>query len=567
MKMKKEQRLLFYIILSLSLAGLFQISIIPVKGDLAIGDDDPIYILSGDIIENFKFESFAGVEIDPITQDAYGGKLKFEIGPDWRVSQDDIDLLYTTQVEDEIYMYYKVRMTNTANIYTSIGINQVVEKIQSSSDILRGMDYCRIGLFGGSCIESKIWNFFFNNYRFWEGTDPTWIDQAIPSKLISYNTEHNKFSGPLIMSFDIDQSPLPNIFTDEAGNELTKDFDYISVSSITTEDVGTGKLSEDLPEITGLTPENFDSDTGTGGSTTNFAPQYTGDGTLIPININPYVAPTYVAHTFSPLMQHQSVGTTLNPTDKNGDPIFNAKEQEDSMENCSFVFNINSLGPVAFEYHANAIYTHYDVTSNDQWFAEPAWDIVPTSRSTPRPVAVHVQNRFMQPKFEIIFNIWTKYNVEVLETDITPPGVENPYGYYDNLSWLASVSGIGNGQIYREERTGFLEGLLDSIFGDAGSLLIFIVIIAIVVLAIILLPRLIPKRGPKPIQPTPQTFIQPGFTQPPPGQFQLISPTLGFAEETIREQQKLIKRQQKQIEKQQKEAQKQARRRDQQFQF
>ncbi len=91
-----------------------------------IGDDQPVYLLSGDIVKNFQFDSFDDQPIS-IGGDSQDRKMSFEHIPVWKIAKDDIWLIQSYTEGDDVYIRYKVAMTNTINMYTSVNLGEAVE--------------------------------------------------------------------------------------------------------------------------------------------------------------------------------------------------------------------------------------------------------------------------------------------------------------------------------------------------------------------------------------------------------------------------------------------------------
>ena len=50
------------------------------------------YLLSGDIIKNFKFDKFKGTPVSA-GGGVYGNKLKYKVAPLWRIDRGDVNLM------------------------------------------------------------------------------------------------------------------------------------------------------------------------------------------------------------------------------------------------------------------------------------------------------------------------------------------------------------------------------------------------------------------------------------------------------------------------------------------
>ena len=102
------------LIINVPVANAFEFSQIHTS---SVSSEFSIY--SNNLIKNFKFTKFNGIDLQG-TSSAYGNKLKFETQPNWELTQDNIKLINSYTVGDQVYLYYQVALTNKINIYISI---------------------------------------------------------------------------------------------------------------------------------------------------------------------------------------------------------------------------------------------------------------------------------------------------------------------------------------------------------------------------------------------------------------------------------------------------------------
>jgi len=438
-------------------------------------DDENIYITGGDIIKNFRFESFDGFACsEGGTTTEYGDRLKLESGSVWKASKDDVDLQYAHQVEETVYLYYKVSMSNKINIYTNVKLDQASEKpLRASTEEFLAGKYAHYGLFG---------DFFYG----WE-SNLKWTHYDF-GDIRHHNYQNNYFSGDIVMSFDIASSPLPEIFQDAEGKDVIKEFDYIAISSVFVGTQSVGKLSNDMPTIVGLTPAEYDTSRNTvsGGET-----EGTTNGFDYKWNPDPQLKVSSTpSNTFDSGIQPQSSGSSLNPTTKSGSPIWDARDKESSMTNCKFTYNLGSISPLVSEYSATLTYYEQTLHTQDTMIALLPLVIEPRvvldkniAMSETRPVALHVTNRYVQTELKVVFNVWTSYKLEALESD-NYDDLENPEEYYDEIIWNTIVDGFGGGEVYTE---GIVSWVIFQILMIVG------IIILVVVVLYLLIKKGIPK--------------------------------------------------------------------------
>lgn len=485
-----------------------------------------MYLLSGDLIKNFKFDSFAGAVVSG--NKVYGNKLILESEPTWKVPRDGVQTISSYKVGNKVYIYYKVAMLNTFNVITNVRIDQACETIYPANTKVLVGKYNHYGCLAGDPLESWNHGVQFNYWQFYES-----------GNMKAFNTQNNLFAGNLMCSFDIAQSTLPNIFKDSYGNNLTKDFDHIAVSSIAITDTTSGKLTEDKPTIftnvqeTDQTEERFSQQvTQSVGDTGGFSNYY---------NPNIKIERISPAESWDLGIQFQTAGSGCNPTNKDGTPTFDPKDTGKSMNDCQFAIGVNRLSPVVFQYDGRFSYTYTELDITDDiwsWGCSKKfvsrWNT--EDKSFIEPIALHVQNRYIQFDVKVVFNLWTQYELH----QKPPDDPEDPYvdweadeldlpeEYYDNLTWGATSEGFAGGQIVYPDRPSVWQNLLDDfedLFGE-GSLALIIMIAFIIIVALLGLwifskiagARKVSKAVSKGFQPESYPQYYPQYYAPPPPQ-------------------------------------------------
>jgi len=555
--MKFSKALLTYIIFSMTFLGFFNfLTIIPStvaqedNGSLDPAYDiDTIFLTSGDLIKNFKFDKFCGSSIS--NNKAFGNKVGFETQGLWTLTKDDVDLLYHLESGDIQYYYYKVSMRKDINVFTNLNFMECSERFTDTTE-------------KWECIDFK-WKGLDDKQRDGFRADISWTHLSL-GDVYKHNLQNNYWSGDLEMSFDIDDTVIPDVITDELGFELEKEFAYIGVSSVVLEDETHGKLNTINPEVKGISNVESKSQTLSQNGQPDHALQ-DKSGASLQVSVNPYLTGAYVHRTVDLGINVNSKGSDLNPEDKNGDPIFDSKTEEKSMDNCSFSTNFFKFSPVVFEYRDNFHFTHWKVRKYDKYFTSvPDWDRDSESKTKNEKVAIWVHNRFVQLRVKLTLNVWTAYKIEVVETDEVVP-LEKPEEYYDNVTFGSIVSGT-TGASFESQRKGLFEDIFSGLFGDTfgdgfGDFFAIGIIIIIAIIIVVVLAKFIGrftgggKKGKVKIQvqqpgyqPVYQTFQQPGFTQQPyqpyPQQPYISQKDLAKQQEKIqKEKQELTKQQEK----------------------
>ncbi len=462
-QLKKDTKTLFFIYLSFSTIFLLGITI-----DTRAQEDEEIFLFSGDLIKNFKFENFRGIEISP------GGKvlnyLNFASDQIWRLNKTDVELVQTVKGTDSLFFRYFVRLTNDIFIYTSVPLSQATETFDTVPGSALAYTVNRgTGLFCAGKIITV-------------GTmTGTFVEMG---NVVEWNTDRHAYFGDLNMSFDIQEDPLPASIVDNLGNDYTKGFQHISIASATILENEVGKLSDDIPRFDVILPaeDSLTDRSGEGYQESTSLEPPTGQDEIereFSINVNERITRTYIQNRFQDPVIPDVVGSSLNPTDKNGDPIFDPQAEQRSMQNGSINYNVGAISPLVYEWWAQLAWNQYSIITCDPVLLASWVDIVVQPRSTSFPVGVSVNNRWIRSKLAIVFDIWTEYEIVAKDDPQVVQNILNqPQEFYDDLAFTITIGGITDG-IFRRTRT---PGLLDQIFGNIFNFLLFVVIIIIVIL-------------------------------------------------------------------------------------
>ena len=420
-----------------------------------------LYLKSGDVIKNFKFDTVGGRPIS-LGGDAWNGKLQFEVGSTWDIQKDDVELISTIPVDDRVIYYYRISMTNKINIFTKVALNQGAEnnQIKKVTETYEVANYRHSGLFGDRMFGWTS-DIDWQHYDF--GDIKTW------------NLMNNKFSGDVVMSFDINPSPLPATITDSEGNIVSKNFDYIAVSSATVLSNANGLLSDDMPSIIGIQPREYESQdlplnkptSSLGGNTKIYVGEW---NPTIDLNI-----PRDPTNSFDAGIISHSVGAGMQPKTKAGGNVWNPSITQKSMTDAKFIYSLGSISPVVYEWKGTLGYNYKKVETTDYWAALFTLGVKIKSQTNARmydtePVALDVTNRYLQSKLKITFDVYSSFKVSTMDIR-DDPDLEAPTQYFDSLLWDTIVDGFGGGQQYSD--TGW------SLF-DLDSIIILVVIIIVV---------------------------------------------------------------------------------------
>jgi len=452
--LKKKNFFIGFLFLSLFLA------FIPAGRAIDV-DTEKFYITSGDVIRNFKFQSFDGKTITSGgTVVGLDDRLKFEMGATWTANPYDVHALYAEQVGDIVYINYDVLFTREFNFYSNVDLNGAVETGKSADPIRESFQtglYKHFGLFGPPphIVTTSYISF-------------THLDVG---NIYAHNRDYNTFSGNLEMNFDIDPTPLPDTLVDSNGNTANKQFDYIGIKTVYVVDSTHGFLSETAPYVVGLEPSEYDSKADA--LVTDAKP----DGFYAAYDPNVVLSnPPVISNTYDVRTQSATIGSYLNPTLKNGGDLYDPKESEKSTENCTFTYNIGALSPLVIAYSNTLSYNYQECSTQDGLFGLTYSGLYSKRESATRVTALHVSNRYIHATIGVMFSVWSSYKIEAIESDL--PGLQFPQEYYDLLIFNSMVDGFGGGELYHETPN-FLEDIL-GVFGQITNIIITLIILAIV---------------------------------------------------------------------------------------
>ena len=447
---------------------LFSLNLFVFKTPSVSATADDVLVLSGDIIKNFKFESIGSEPI--VDGSAYNGKLRFEDQSVWRLTKDQVHFIGSHEDGGITYLRYKIMPTTRINIFTNVLINQMSETFKPVTESLEAGYYKHYRL---GAIPQYDWTQYIE-WEHWEFGD-----------IRTYNLRNNVFEGTVVMSFDINANPLPAIF----GNYAEKQFDYIAVSSAGVISATRGKMSEDMPTITGATPAEYDSgkrkdyigdDIGGQGTENGDFNHLFDPMTFLSIDSEP-------SDSFDVGIRTQLSGS-MRPTTKAGGAIWDPEDTERSMTDAKIKYNLYSLSPIVYEYKARLSWFKQHLETEDwlEWFNI----IVIVRRDTQdvmtenRQVALHGINRYIQVEMYVAFDIWTAVKLGALTEEYEYMKLHFPEEYYDELIWSSLVGGWGGshqktGTPPPFDPFGWLEDIFGGFFGDIFSTVLTIVLVAV----------------------------------------------------------------------------------------
>ena len=436
-------------------------------------DISNLYISGNDVIKNFSLDSFDGESLtDGGNVPSLGMRFNVETGGYWIIGEDGITILstYTSMDKTEIEIRYSIIAKNKINLYTNVRLEDATSRNLDiiKEDFLAGK-FAYYGYFGTSPADIlHAWESYI-----------TWSHYDFGSDWRTYNNEYNEFSGDLKASFDINPSPLPEFFEDDDGNIISTIYDYIGVYAVVVSESTHGLMSIDKPEFNKITPEEYDQ--------AKENDEYGGDpiGDIpgdLDYKWNPRPMLSDVTHeTFDIGVLPHTKGASLNPTTKDGNPIWDPDDPYKSTENCKFTYSLKSLSPLISRYYSTLTWYEQDLEVQDfleyvpplgfEWIIRVNHD-EEFIRSQTRDVGLHVNNRYIQAEIEINFDVWSKFDISALKLNETE--LDTPEEYYDELIWQLLVDGWGGGNTYIEAPPGV----------DLAELVTLIIILALVAVGI-----------------------------------------------------------------------------------
>ena len=457
-KKNKKTLLIFLVILLVPISILIIIPFSPL-------DTSTLYITGNDVITNYNLESFDGSDIVDGTVPELENKLKLEPSAFWKMTEDDLEVINTYVDGNFTSVEYFATLRSKINIYTNVRLHQAVEKnFNTIPEEFPAGSYRHLALDGNTRSH-------WESYLHWTHYDFGDVE--------TYNMENNLFQGALKLSFDINPNPIPLNFVDDDGNQIEKQFDYICINAMWVSDSIHGKLSTDLPDFVELTPAHYESTeendwmgAGIEGSmVTQEGDDYSHVWDPDPKLSDPVGIPRDSG------IQGASIGSTLTPKNKDGSNIWDPYNNQKSMEDCSFTYNLGALSPLVYEYTSQLSYKRDNIRIQDYWkslFVLGSYVVDGTAQqvSHTRQVGLHVTNRYFQVEFAAKFKLFTGFEIKLADTE--EPELELPKEYYDELLFQLLVDGFGGGRTYTE-------GIE---FGGLSDLISIIIVIVIAIAGI-----------------------------------------------------------------------------------
>lgn len=470
----KNKIIFFFFFFSCS---FFLISSIQIPLATATSGDSE-YISASSILKNFKFESIGS---EPIIDDgAFNNKLRFDTQSAWILYKDDVTLLDKKEIGGSTQLKYRVVLRNKINVYTNVRINQMVENMYEQTEQFLGCSY-RHNNIGGSIANT--WESYIK-WDHWNFGD-----------IKNYNFQNNYFSGRVKMSFDINDNPVP----DSIGGNAETEYGYIAVSEAGIVNNDWGKMTDQMPEIVALSPSEEQSDIK---DTSTYSSGGTADDSAFLAKINPNIQLTVSStpyETFDSGILPDTAGSSLNPTTKEGGPIWVPEER--SMTGCNIYYDLGALSPIVYRYKGTMQYTeHYLET--EVYYTDNIWDWLATCvkekyyynwyHTESRDVALYGINRYLQVDMMVAFEVWTSQKLGALTGYYELLKLEKPEEYYDELVWSTLAGGWGGSTIRAPDQNtpDWVPTWLTDLFSGASGILIWIIIIIVVIICLYIFIRI-----------------------------------------------------------------------------
>ena len=445
LKFSKKNKLAIIILLIL----IVPLSIVGVIA-FAPFDISNLYIRGNDVIKDFSLDSFNGERLTSGgNAPSLGMKFNVETGGYWIIGEDDITILstYLSVDKTEVEIRYSVIAKNRINLYTNVRLDDATSKNLDTvkEDFLAG-EFAYYGCFGTRPEDIlDRWDAYI-----------TWTHYDFGADWRTHNARENNFAGDLKASFDINPNPLPPYFEDEEGNVITTTYDYINVYGVVVSDSTHGLMSTDKPVFNITTPVQYDQERVNEESGGEREKDIVGDLNH-KWNPRPELLPDVKHDTSDIGILPQPVGTSLNPTTKDGSPTWDPNNPYKSIPDCEFTYSLRALSPLVTKYTSTLVWYQQDLEVQDAWEFGKGWYIHINHdhndiTSETRDVALHVNNRYIQSEIQIEFDIWSKFNISAVEIDELE--LQTPEEYYDELMWQLLVDGWGGGTTYIEAPTG-----------------------------------------------------------------------------------------------------------------
>jgi len=467
-KLPKSKTIFFISIFIFSLIFIIGV-VLPIAGfnPYSTTGEGKTYILANDILKNFKFESIDGEPI--INEGAFGNKLRFDRQAEWILYKDDvIQVGDPIEVGDSTHLRYRITLRNKLNFYTNCRLNDLAQSLDPISEEFLAGTYIHYNLGQTSYYR---WDEYIT-WDYWDFGD-----------IVNYNLQNNYFNGRVVMSFDIDPDPIPDVF----GEGASKEFDHIAVYSAGISNNIWGSMSTDMPDIVVLTPSDYET-----ARKDKYTTAYTGDnvGTMesdFMVHYNPLTTLTVTdtpIKSFDSSIFPDTVGSSLDPKNKDGTPLWDPEVEEKSMTDCLLHYDIQSLSPVVYEYGAQLTWWKQFIKTEDvlgAWF-----QVVTIMRENTdslqnryHSIALHGINRYIQTDIYVSFDIWTSVKLGTLTDYYAQMQLQAPTEYYDALIW-STIAGGWSGSKQESapvDPIGEWIDAIDEFFDEYLGLILMIVIV------------------------------------------------------------------------------------------
>lgn len=437
-QLNKGKKPIAFLLIGIILVLLITVPIFAFSG---IGDEEVEYIQGTDIIKNFQLRSFEGERLTSgNTVPSLGNRLMFESGSYWKAYESDLEGVQVFTVGNQCIFKYELTFTNYINIYTNVFLSDVAENIATITDKIK----CGTFVFKGPLgVTVKDW---WNYYIYWDHYDFGNVETY---------TARNIFSGPLVLDFDIASSPLPDAFTDDKGNSITKDFDYIGVSGAYVGEQIWGKMTEDKPEFQQIIAT--DHETWEGESTDDPITEKGSypSGFTFEWKPNIQLSDPPIEDPIDFGLIPQTSYTSMNPRLKDGSPSWNATETGKSMPDCMITYSLPRLCPIVYQYRS---ILKYDFLTLEVYNTKPLThhSSINEGMTKTGDVGLHVINRYIQALIKVRFNVYSSFTIDVKTGEFL---LAQPQEYYDELLWTTIVHGFGGSIIHIDERPGLFDWL------------------------------------------------------------------------------------------------------------
>lgn len=456
MKIKNKSLVLFF-----SIVLILLIQVVSISPNVSAANTT--YISASDILKNFEFESIGDETI--VNDGAFNNKLRFDTQASWLLYQDDMTLITQEEIGGSTRLKYRMVLRNKINIYTNVRIKQMAQQMLVVPGKYLGVTYSHYRLGG---LGPDTWNSYIT-WDHWDFGD-----------IYNYNWANNYFSGRIVMSFDIDDNPIPDTF----GTGTETEYDYIAVSEAGIVNNIWGSMSDDMPEVVVLNPSEYESEEK---DTATHQAGSTAADDIFAARIEPNVritVPTNPTQSFDSSILPDTAGSSMNPKNKDGSAIWDPQIEERSMTGCNIYYDLGALSPVVYKYEGSLTYKQHNLQT-ETYLTPDIWDFWATyvdkkhhytwDRVVPGDVALHGINRYIQVDMYVAFEVWTSVKLGTLTDYYENMKLSAPSEYYDALIWSTIAGGWAGSTI---EEWG-MPGL--DLFGETTIIILIIVAIIVVI--------------------------------------------------------------------------------------